>query len=159
MIILGIDPGTTRIGYAVLDKKDNKDVSLITYGSSDLKVKEQKERLKIISDMISDLILKYRPETLAIEKLFFTKNVKTALAVSEARGVIINCANSLGLDILEFTPLEVKTAITGYGRAEKQQVQKMICNILKLQKVPEPDDASDAIAIGLAACYTNLKLK
>lgn len=158
MIILGIDPGTARIGYSILKKGDGE-AELVTYGCLELKNISQVERLKKISELISELILKYSPKTLAIEKLFFTKNVKTALAVSEARGVIINCANSLNLEVREFTPLEVKTAVTGYGKAEKYQVQKMVANILKLEKMPASDDAADAIAIGLAACYTNPKLK
>jgi len=159
MIILGIDPGTTRIGYAVIEKKDNNHLNVLIHGCLESKNKEQKDRLKEISDLISDLILKYRPEILAIEKLFFTKNTKTALAVAEARGVIINSANSLDLNICEFTPLEIKVAITGYGKAEKEQVKKMVCRILKLEKMPELDDTSDALAIAITACYTNPKLK
>ncbi|PIZ87669.1 MAG: crossover junction endodeoxyribonuclease RuvC [Candidatus Nealsonbacteria bacterium CG_4_10_14_0_2_um_filter_40_15] len=155
MIILGIDPGTTRIGYAVIEKKDSDNLNLLTCGCLESKNKEQKDRLKEISDLILDLILKYRPEVLAIEKLFFTKNAKTALAVAEARGVIINSANSL--NIREFTPLEIKVAITGYGKAEKEQVKKMACRILKLEKMPKIDDTSDALAIALTACYTNPK--
>ena len=159
MIILGIDPGTTRIGYALVEKNSEGSVDLITYGCLEIKCKKQTDRLKIISDSTGDLILKYHPEILSIEKIFFTKNVKTALTVSEARGVIINCANLMNLEVMEFTPLEVKTAVTGYGRAEKYQVQKMVKNILKIEKMPESDDAADAIAIALTACYTNPKLK
>jgi len=159
MIILGIDPGTTRIGYAVIEKKDSDNLNLLTCGCLESKNKEQKDRLKEISDLIPGLILKYHPEVLSIEKLFFTKNAKTALAVAEARGVIINSANSLNLNIREFTPLEVKVAITGYGKAEKEQVKKMVCRILKLEKIPKLDDTSDALAIALTACYTNPKLK
>lgn len=158
VIILGIDPGTAKVGYSII-KKRNGEAYLMTYGCLELKNREQVERLKTISELISDLILKYNPQILAIEKLFFTKNVKTALSVSEARGVIMNRAGSLNLDVLEFTPLEVKTAVTGYGKAEKYQVQKMVKNILKLEKIPKSDDAADAIAIALAACYTNPKLK
>ncbi len=158
MIILGIDPGTTRIGYALLNKKENTGVDLITYGCLEVSDKRQIERLAKISQLVSDLITQYHPKVLATEKLFFTKNVKTALSVSEARGVIINCANSLNLKIAEFTPLEVKVATTGYGKAEKRQVQKMVCMLLNLKKMPQPDDAADAIAIGLTACYTNPKL-
>ena len=158
MIILGIDPGTTRIGYALLKKEKNGDAKLIDCGCLEILNETQIKRLGIISDQIGRLTLKHRPEILAIERLFFNKNIKTAMAVSEARGVIINSANSLGLKILEFTPLQVKTAITGYGRAKKLEVQKMICLILNLKKAPQPDDTSDAIAIGLAACYTNEKL-
>ncbi len=159
MIILGIDPGTTRVGYAVIKKKDNDNLNLLTCGCLESKNKEQKDRLREISDLISNLILKYHPEILAIEKLFFAKNAKTALAVAEARGVIINSANYLNLNISEFTPLEVKVAITGYGKAEKEQVKKMACRILKLEKMPKIDDTSDALAIALTACYTNPKLK
>lgn len=157
MIILGIDPGTTRVGYAIIEKKDSDNLNLLTYGCLESKSKEQKDRLKEISNLISDLILKYHPETLAIEKLFFTKNAKTALTVAEARGVIINSANSLNLNIREFTPLEIKVAITGYGKAEKEQVKKMVCRILKLEKIPKLDDTSDALATALTACYTNPK--
>ncbi len=158
MIILGIDPGTAKIGYALLNKKGNTGVDLITYGCLELPNKNQVERLAEISRLISDLIARYKPEVLAIEKLFFTKNAKTAFSVSEARGVIINRANYLNLDVLEFTPLEVKVATTGYGKAEKKQVQKMVCLLLNLEKIPQPDDAADAIAIGLTVCYTNPKL-
>lgn len=158
MIILGIDPGTTRIGYALLNKKNIDDISVLTYGCLEISNKDQVERLGIISNFISELILKYRPEILSIERLFFAKNVKTAFSVSEARGVIINAAAAMNIKILEFTPLEVKMVITGYGKAEKKEIQKMICRILNLAKTPQPDDASDAIAIGLTACYTNQKL-
>jgi len=158
MIILGIDPGTTRIGYALLNKESIDDISVLNYGCLEIPGKNQVERLKIISGFIGELVLKYHPEILAIERLFFTKNVKTAFSVSEARGVIINSAAASNLEVLEFTPLEVKMIITGYGKAEKKEIQKMICRILNLEKTPQPDDASDAIAIGLAACYTNRKL-
>ncbi|MCX6813893.1 MAG: crossover junction endodeoxyribonuclease RuvC [Candidatus Azambacteria bacterium] len=159
MIIMGIDTGTTRVGYAVIEKINADNLNLLTCGCLESKNKEQKDRLKDISGLVSDLILKYRPEILAIEKLFFIKNAKTAFTVSEARGVIINNANSLNLKIFDFTPLEVKLAITGYGKAEKEQVRKMVCRILKLEKKPRLDDTSDALAIALTACYTSPKLK
>lgn len=158
MIILGIDPGTSRIGYAILEK-ENGSANLLACGCLEVKSKSQAERLGEIADLISELSSKFRPQVLAVEKLFFTKNAKTALSVAEARGVIINSANTLGLKVLEFTPLEVKIAVTGYGKAEKHQVQKMVCNILKLKEIPQSDDAADAIAIALTACYTNPKLK
>ncbi|MDO8443745.1 MAG: crossover junction endodeoxyribonuclease RuvC [Candidatus Azambacteria bacterium] len=158
MIILGIDPGTTRIGYAVIEKKDSDNLILMTCGCLEPKVKGQKERLGEISKFVSDLIVKYHPEILAIEKIFFTKNVKTALDVSEARGVIFNNANNANLKIFDFTPLEVKLAVTGYGRAEKEQVRQMVCRILNIEKKPKLDDTSDALAIALTACYTSPKL-
>lgn len=158
MIILGIDPGTSRIGYALLEKENNS-ANLLACGCLEVRNKSQAERLSEIADLISELSLKFQPQVLAIEKLFFTKNAKTVMSVSEARGVIINSANVSGLKVLEFTPLEVKVAVTGYGKAEKYQVQKMVCSILKLKEVPQPDDAADAVAIALTACYTNPKLK
>lgn len=158
MIILGIDPGTARIGYAVIEKKDRDTLTLITCGCLEPRAKEQAERLGEISEFVSNLITKYHPEVLAIEKIFFTKNVKTALGVAEARGVIINNANSANLEIFDFTPLEVKLAITGYGKAEKEQVRQMVCRILKIEKKPVLDDTSDALAIALTACYTSPKL-
>jgi len=158
MIILGIDPGTTRIGYAIIEKKDGDNLNLLAYGCLEPKSKQQKDRLGEISGLISDLISKYHPEILAIEKLFFTKNAKTVISVSEARGVIINGANSLNLQIFDFTPLEVKLAVTGYGRAGKEQVRQMVCRILKIEKKPALDDTSDALAIALTACYTSSKL-
>jgi len=95
---------------------------------------------------------------LAIEKIFFTKNAKTIINVAEARGVIINNANGANLKVFDFTPLEIKLAITGYGRAEKEQVRQMVCRILKIEKKPILDDTSDALAIALTACYTSPKL-
>jgi len=158
MIILGIDPGTTRIGYAIIDKKDADTLVILTYGCLETKNKEQKDRLSEISVFVADLISKYRPEILAIEKLFFTKNAKTAFTVSEARGVIIDRANSQNIRIFDFTPPEVKLAVAGYGKAEKDQVRKMPCRILKIEKPPKLDDASDALAIAITACYTIPKL-
>ena len=158
MIILGIDPGTTRIGYAIIEKKDADNLNLLTYGCLEVKSKEQKERLGEISKFVSNLIAKYHPEALAIEKIFFTKNAKTVLNVSEARGVIINNASGANLTIFDFTPLEVKLAVTGYGRAEKEQVRQMVCRILRIEKKPALDDISDALAIALTACYTSPKL-
>ena len=158
MIILGIDPGTARIGYSILKKEDGE-AKLVDYGCLELRDREQKTRLAEISRFMGGIIAEHRPGILSIEKLFFTKNAKTAFSVSEARGVIINSANLAGLEIVEFTPPEVKIAATGYGKADKKQVQKMVCRMLNLEKIPEPDDASDAIAIALAACYTNPKLK
>lgn len=157
MIILGIDPGTARIGYAIIEKKNSDDLNLIICGCLEPKSKEQKDRLGEISNLISDLISKYHPEILAIEKVFFTKNTKTVIGVSEARGVIINGANGANLKIFDFTPLEVKVAVAGYGRAGKEQVKTMVCRILKIDQPPKLDDTSDALAIALTACYTGAK--
>ncbi len=159
MIILGIDPGTSRIGFAFLEKRGDS-INLLECGCLELaKKRSQTERLKVINDEIGRLIGKHRPETAAVEKLFFSKNTKTALSVAEARGVLLNICAQNGLDLMEFAPTEVKLALTGYGRAEKLQVQKMVSKILKLENLPEPDDIADAIAVALTACYTDKNLK
>lgn len=159
MIIAGIDPGTVRIGFAFLEKQTGEP-ELLDYGCIDLVgTKDQIVRLSLIRQGVSRLIAKYRPEVLATEKLFFSVNRKTAIPVAEARGVIINTASELGLEILEFNPMEIKMALTGYGRADKLQIQRMVAGILKLKTAPKPDDAADAIALALTACYTNKNLK
>lgn len=159
MIILGIDPGTSRIGFAFLEKRGDS-INLLECGCLELaKKRSQAERLKAINDEIGRLIGKHRPETAAVEKLFFSKNTKTALSVAEARGVLLNICAQNGLNLMEFAPTEIKLALTGYGRAEKSQVQKMVMNILKLKNLTGPDDIADAIAVALTACYTNKNLK
>lgn len=153
MIILGIDPGTAITGYGVIDfTKGN--VKLIDYGCILTKSTEKLEyRLEIIHRELSDLIKKYSPEEVAVEELFFTNNAKTAIAVGQARGVIILTARLNNCSVFEYTPLQVKNAICGYGAAEKSQVQKMVKLLLKLDCVPRPDDAADAVAI--AVCHSS----
>lgn len=153
MIILGVDPGTAITGYGVIEHSGNR-FSLLEYGivssSKDMAVAE---RLQVIFDGINRIIEKYKPEHFVIEELFFNKNTKTALAVGQARGVIILAASLNGLPIFEYTPLQVKQAVVGYGRAEKQQVQFMVKAIMNLADIPRPDDAADALAIGI--CHAN----
>ena len=148
MIILGIDPGTTRIGFGVIDNSRDGlkclDYGVIDSGHGPL-------AYSIAFKEISKLLKKYSPEVAAIEKLFFFKNQRTIISVSQMRGVILYALASGGLPIQEFTPLEVKLAIANYGRAEKKQVQKMTRLLLKLEKDIEPDDASDALAIAISA--------
>lgn len=154
MIILGIDPGTSRLGYGLI-KKGAGGISIVDYGCFRTKTRDTKEsKLKQIHIFISGLIKKYRPEVMVIEKLFFFKNKKTVLDISEARGVIISAASLLDIKITEYTPLQIKQAVTGQGRAEKRQVQKMVQLILKLKELPEPDDAADALAA--AICYSSI---
>ncbi|MEW5907881.1 MAG: crossover junction endodeoxyribonuclease RuvC [Patescibacteria group bacterium] len=153
MIILGIDPGFDRLGYAVLSK-EKRGLKLI---HSDCLLSEKKlpyeKRLFFLAEKVGRIITKYHPDILAIEKIFFTKNQKTALRISEMRGAILYLASSYNLCVLELTPLQVKIAITGYGRAEKSQIQKMIGNELKIKNKPKYDDETDAIAIGLTASF------
>ncbi|MBT6068805.1 crossover junction endodeoxyribonuclease RuvC [Candidatus Peregrinibacteria bacterium] len=149
MIILGIDPGTATTGFAILKQRSDS-LQLIDYGCIRTKAeKPHHERLNEIAKDLTDIINKYKPTTCAIEKLFFSKNIKTAMTVSEARGVLMQQASNAGLDIYEYTPNEVKSTVTGDGKADKLQVQKMVKVILNLREIPKPDDAADAIAIAL----------
>jgi crossover junction endodeoxyribonuclease RuvC len=149
MIILGIDPGTASTGYGVIEKKGNR-LKAVKYGLiSTTKNLSAAERLYTIHEDVSNIIKVYSVEAMAVEKLFFNKNVKTALAVGEARGVILLAGVMNNVQLYEYTPLQVKMALTGYGRAEKDQVGKMVKAMLCLKEVPKPDDTADALAIAL----------
>ncbi len=151
MRILGIDPGYAIVGYGVVDYCSCR-FCVAGYGAITTKAhKPFPERLlDIYNDMLS-VIDKYKPDCLAIEKLYFNTNTTTAIDVAQARGVIILAAKRRGLEIFEYTPLQVKQAVTGYGRAEKNQVMEMVKSILCLKAVPKPDDTADALA--LAVCH------
>jgi crossover junction endodeoxyribonuclease RuvC len=154
MIILGIDPGVAIVGYGILEERKKK-LQLVDYGCIlTSSKKKHAERLAQINTEFTKLIKKYKPDILAIEELFFCKNVKTALKVGEAKGVILATAISYKLPITEFTPLQIKQAMTGYGRAEKQQIQQMVKVILGLKKIPQPDDAADAIAVAITCAHS-----
>ena len=156
MIILGVDPGYAITGYAIIEvDSQTKFVSLIDYGciltsSKDIFPK----RLLIVFNGIKEIVEKYNPDKIAIENIYFAKNTKTAIKVSEARGVITLVAAIKKIDVFNFTPLQVKQALTSYGRASKSQIQQMVKNILKLESVPRPDDAADALAIALTCAQT-----
>ena len=153
-LILGVDPGYARAGWALLEKKEQTKLNLINYGCVEtIKETGHAERLKTLNTELNKIIKKYKPKILAIEDLFFFKNLKTATKVAEARGVILMTGIENNLVIQEFTPLQIKQALVGYGRADKNQVQQMVKIILKLKEVPKPDDAADAIAI--AICGAN----
>jgi crossover junction endodeoxyribonuclease RuvC len=147
MTILGIDPGIERTGYAVLQKK-GRDFVLIECGCiKTSKTARNSLRLLEIKKDLLHLLDKHRPDKVAVESLFFAANSKTAMVVGQARGVVLVTAEEHGVQVAEVTPLQVKIAVTGYGRADKHQVQRMIQKILKLNKIPKPDDAADAAAI------------
>jgi crossover junction endodeoxyribonuclease RuvC len=149
MIVLGIDPGLATTGYGIVEKEGNKYCEK-DYGYISTPARmDLHHRLLIIFQSIEVLIDKYAPEVMAIEKLFFSKNTRTALQVGEARGAILTAAAGKGLPIYEYTPLQVKQAVAGYGRADKKQVQQMVTVILKLPEPPRPDDAADALAVAL----------
>lgn len=153
MRILGIDPGYATIGYGVIDYNKNR-FSVAGYGAITTPAGIPFERrLSDIYNDMNELIKKYSPDEMSIEKLYFNTNTTTAIDVAQARGVIVLSAAQNGLNISEYTPLQVKQAITGYGRAEKRQVMEMIKSFLNLEKVPKPDDTADALA--LAVCHAN----
>lgn len=151
MRILGIDPGYAILGYGVIEMKGNR-FKVIDYGAvtTDAKM-EMPDRLKVLYNSLMELIARYEPEVASIEELFFNTNAKTAILVGQARGVaVLACANS-GLEIAEYTPLQIKQALVGNGRAEKKQVQFMVKTLLNLKEVPKPDDTADALAA--AVCH------
>ncbi|MBQ7293393.1 MAG: crossover junction endodeoxyribonuclease RuvC [Clostridia bacterium] len=153
MIIFGIDPGLAIVGWGVIEYKGNK-FKVLGFGSvqtpSSMKTED---RLVEIFEGINDIIKKYKPDCMAVEELFWNTNQTTGIRVSEARGVILLCAAKLGIPIYEYTPLQVKQAVVGYGRAEKKQVISMVTMLLKLEKPPKPDDTADALAI--AVCHAH----
>ncbi len=154
MIILGIDPGIAIVGYGIIDHSMGK-FRVLDYGAITTPAHTPAEdRLATIYEDMNTLIKTYRPEEMAIEELFFNNNQKTAIQVAEARGVILLAARQNHLCINEYTPLQVKQAVVGYGRAEKQQVQSMVTSILGLKKVPKPDDTADALAIAVCNAHT-----
>ncbi len=149
MRILGIDPGLGRAGWAIVDTDKGKFLA-IEYGCIETSDKSsESERIKILYSELINIIKKFNPEVLSIERLFFNKNVKTALSVGQARGVIILAGVNKGLIIEEYTPLQVKIAVTGYGRADKNQIGQMVKSNFGLKEIPKPDDAADALAIAL----------
>lgn len=159
MHILGIDPGTARMGFGVLsvekDAKRNIHVEAIDYGlietPSDLPFSA---RLRILADDLKALLDAHHPGIIVIEKLYFSKNTKTALSVAEARGVAQLIAMNQGAQLIEITPKEVKQQICGYGGAEKRQIQVMVKNMLRLKETPKPDDVADALALAICGSYT-----
>ena len=152
MIILGIDPGLAIVGWGVIESHRGM-IRPIAYGAITTPAHTNiEDRLLIIQRDLSAIIEKYKPDEMAVEELFFNTNITTGIAVAEARGVILCCAHSLGVKISEYTPLQVKQAVVGYGKAEKNQVISMVTSLLKLPKPPKPDDTADAIAI--AICHS-----
>ena len=154
MKILGIDPGIGRTGWGVIEISKSK-LTMDNCGCFETEPNSKpSDRLMKIYDKIIELINKYKPEALSIEELFFNNNAKTAFLVGQARGVILLAAEQKKVPISIYTPLQVKVAVTGYGRAEKSQVGKMVKTILKLDKIPKPDDTTDALAIALTHAFS-----
>lgn len=157
MVILGIDPGLALTGWSIIEKKQPP--RLIAYGCiKTTQDRPQDKRLFQIHQELQKIIKKYQPQMICLEKIFFNTNAKTALVVGEARGVVKICAALNNIPVTEFTPLQIKVCITGYGRAEKKQIQSMTKTLLNLDRIPRPDDAADAIATALTYCFYNEKL-
>lgn len=155
MIILGIDPGIAIAGYGIIEYKSNH-FNLIDYGTiKTTNAFALPDRLVKIYNGIEILIQKYIPEAIAVEELFFNTNVKTALIVGQARGVTLLAAAKSCAHLYEYTPLQVKQAVVGYGRADKSQVQYMVKTILNLQSAPKPDDAADALAVAICHAHSS----
>ena len=169
MIILGIDPGTATTGYGVIKKKIKR--KGLIKGGQKSKTRNKLEhiahgtiktdptlsdaqRLKLLYNQLTVIIGKYKPKIIAVEKLYFFKNLKTVIPVSQAKGVILLAAEKKKMKIFEFTPLQVKMITTGYGRADKKEVQRMMKTLLCLEKIPKPDDAADALAVAVSCAKT-----
>ena len=158
MRIIGIDPGIATTGYGIVESDGQRSVVLdfgCVFTAAELPMPE---RLQQIYAELTELLHRYKPDIMAVEKLFFCKNVNSAMQVGEARGVLILAGRHAGLPVFEYTPLQVKQSVVGYGRAEKSQVQQMVKVLLCLSKIPRPDDAADALAIALCHAHSGSML-
>jgi crossover junction endodeoxyribonuclease RuvC len=154
MRILGIDPGTGILGFGIIETSGSQ-AQLVDAGVIRTPVKQDDAvRLQTIYEELTDIIAATKPTTMSVEKLFFIRNITTAMTVAQARGVVLLCGKQAGLSIFEYTPLQIKMAITGYGRAEKKQIQEMVRVILQLKDMPQPDDCADALAAALTHAQT-----
>ena len=155
MLALGLDPGTATTGFGLVRQLEDGSLEVVDFGviltSKDLPAAE---RLSVLFHRLNEILLLHRPETCAVEKLFFQKNVSTAIAVGQARGVLLLALAESGVEVAEYTPNEVKQAVTGYGSADKRQVQEMVRIQLALDSIPKPDDAADALAIAICHLST-----
>ncbi|MBF8982140.1 crossover junction endodeoxyribonuclease RuvC [Lutibacter sp. B2] len=156
MIILGIDPGIAIVGYGIIEYKGNK-FKTLDYGAITTEPQEDTPtRLQKIYKGLEKIMQEYKPDVMAVEELFFNKNIKTAIVVGQARGVILLAGVDHGLAIYEYTPLQVKQGVVGYGRADKKQVQMMTKAILNLKSIPKPDDVADALAVAISHAHSGV---
>lgn len=154
MRIIGIDPGTGIMGFGVIDVEGGK-ATLVDAGVIRTPAKEDDAiRLETIFNELTDIVTETKPAQMSVEKLFFAQNVTTAMTVAQARGIVLLCGRQAGLEIFEYTPLQIKQALTGYGRAEKKQIQEMVRVVLQLKDVPKPDDCADALAAAITHSMT-----
>ena len=148
MIVLGIDPGSSLVGYGIVENEKNK-IRCLEYGTIEPIEKEQSQRLVFIFNKVKEVIKKFKPEFVVVEELFFFKNQKTGIRVAEARGVIVLACSLANVPVIKLGPLEVKKAISGYGMADKSGIQKIVRMLLNLEEIPKPDDAADALALAI----------
>ncbi len=156
MIILGIDPGLATMGYGIIEKKPNGDSVPVDYGVV-LTPKDESlpVRLAMLEEGVNKILNRFKPAEVAVEELFFSKNITTGIPVAHARGVILlTCVKYCG-KLYEYTPMQIKQALTGYGRADKVQMMHVVTSLLHLQKIPRPDDAADALAVALCHAHTS----
>jgi crossover junction endodeoxyribonuclease RuvC len=156
MVVLGIDPGTATTGYGVIRETASGEIEMLDYGVILTPAGiPMEQRLLQLYQQLRAILLLQRPQCAAVEKLFFQKNVRTAMAVGQARGVILLALAQAGLSLGEYTPLEIKQAVVGYGAADKNQVQQMVKALLNLEKIPKPDDAADALAVAICHLHSS----
>lgn len=164
MAVIGIDPGTAITGYGIIEEKSNGNLRIVNYGVVRTPSGTNPEgRLKDLYEQLSQLVNCHSLESGAVEKLFFQRNVRTALSVGQARGVILLCLANAGIPVYEYSPMDVKQSVAGYGMADKNQVQQMVKTLLVLDQIPKPDDAADALAVAICHIHSrrfgNLKNK
>jgi len=154
MLVIGIDPGIATTGYGLV--RDSADaLEVVDFGVIETPAGQPlHNRLLLLHDQLKKILLLHKPDSGAVEKLFFQRNVRTAMAVGQARGVALLALAEASLDVAEYTPLEVKQAVVGYGAAEKSQVQQMVCALLGMESIPQPDDAADALAIAICHLHS-----
>jgi len=154
-LVLGIDPGTATTGFGLVRERDDGSLELVEFGIiSTPKEEAAHHRLVQLYDEMKKIIKRHKPDSVGVEKLFFQRNISTAIAVGQARGVVMLAIAQAGLDVAEYTPNEVKQAVAGYGSADKKQVQEMVRVLLSMPSIPKPDDAADALAIAITHIHT-----
>jgi crossover junction endodeoxyribonuclease RuvC len=155
MLVIGIDPGTAITGYGLVEEKHDRSLSAVEYGVVTTPAEmPMPQRLLELYRQLKKIILLHHPQSGAVEKLFFQRNVRTAISVGQGRGVAILALAEAGLEVAEYTPLEIKQAVTGYGSADKLQVQSMVQALLNLRELPNPDDAADALAVAICHAHS-----
>lgn len=160
MLVIGIDPGTASTGYGVVRQTQDGDLEAVDFGVITTSPDQMMpQRLKKLCIELRDLLVKHQPESSAVEQLFFQRNVKTALTVGQARGVVLLSLAEAGIPVSEYTPMEIKQAVIGYGGAEKRQIQDMVKALLGMTEPPHPDDAADALAVAICHLHSSSTIR